>query len=284
MRTGLLAQKVGMSRLFMDDGRHLGVTVLKVDDCQVVAQRTLDRDGYTALQLGAGTAKTKNVTKPMRGHFAKSQVAPKRRLAEFRVSPEAMVPVGAELSVSHFVEGQFVDVCGTSIGKGFAGAMKRHNFSGLSASHGVSISHRSHGSTGNSQDPGKVFKGKKMAGQLGAKRVTMQSLYVARTDVDKGLIMVVGGVPGPDGALVRVTDAIKRALPGDAPFPAGLRTDPAAATESATEQDGAESDPAAATESATEQDGAESAPAAATESATEQDRAESAPADAESKD
>ena len=158
MRTGLLARKIGMSRLFMDDGRHLGVTVLQVDDCQVVAQRTVEQDGYAALQLGTGKIKTKNVTQPMRGHFAKSQVTPKRRLTEFRISPEAMVPVGAEFSASHFVEGQYVDVCSTSIGKGFAGVMKRHNFAGLSASHGVSISHRSGGSTGNSQDPGKVFK------------------------------------------------------------------------------------------------------------------------------
>ncbi len=225
MRTGLLAQKVGMTRVYMDDGTHLPVTVLKVDDCRVVAQRTPERDGYAALQLGVGKAKAKNVSKAMRGHFAKAKVEPKRALAEFRVSEDALVDVGVELTAGHFVEGQFVDVAGVSIGKGFAGAMKRHNFSGLRASHGVSVSHRSHGSTGNSQDPGKVFKGKKMAGHMGARRATVQNLYVVRTDSERGLILVMGGVPGPDGGYVRVTDAKKRALQASVPFPAGLRAD-----------------------------------------------------------
>ena len=223
MRTGLLARKLGMTRVFMEDGAHLPVTILKVDSCQVVAQRTEARDGYSAVQIGLEEAKTKNVNKPGRGHFAKANVAPKRKLAEFRVSNDALIEVGAELSVAHFVEGQFVDVTATSIGKGFAGAMKRHNFSGLRASHGVSVSHRSHGSTGNSQDPGKVFKGKKMAGQMGARQVTEQNLYVVRTDTDRGLILVMGAVPGPKGGYVKVRDAEKRALPPRAPYPACLK-------------------------------------------------------------
>lgn len=223
MRTGLLARKLGMSRIFMDDGSHLPVTVLKVNGCQVVAQRTEAQDGYTALQIGLEDAKVKNVNKPIRGHFAKAKVAPKRRLVEFRVSSDALVDVGAELSADHFVEGQFVDVTGTSIGKGFAGAMKRHNFAGLRASHGISVSHRSHGSTGNSQDPGKVFKGKKMAGHMGARQVTEQNLYVVRTDKTRGLLMVMGAVPGPKGGYVKVRDAQKRALPSTAPYPAGLK-------------------------------------------------------------
>ncbi len=223
MRTGLLARKLGMSRVFMDDGSHLPVTVLKVDGCQVVAQRTEARDGYTAVQVGIEDAKTKNVNKPARGHFAKANVAPKRQLVEFRVNDDALIEVGAELSVAHFVEGQFVDVTAMSIGKGFAGAMKRHNFSGLRASHGVSVSHRSHGSTGNSQDPGKVFKGKKMAGHMGARQVTEQNLYVVRTDTERGLILVMGAVPGPKGGYVKVSDAEKRALPSRAPYPAGLK-------------------------------------------------------------
>ena len=223
MRTGLLARKLGMSRVFMDDGSHLPVTVLKVDGCQVVAQRTEARDGYTAVQVGIEDSKTKNVNKPARGHFAKANVAPKRQLAEFRVNDDALIEVGAELSVAHFVEGQFVDVAAISIGKGFAGAMKRHNFSGLRASHGVSVSHRSHGSTGNSQDPGKVFKGKKMAGHMGARQVTEQNLYVVRTDTERGLILVMGAVPGPKGGYVKVRDAEKRVLPSGAPYPACLK-------------------------------------------------------------
>ncbi len=241
MRTGLIARKLGMSRHYMDDGRHLPVTVLQVDECQVVSQKTADRDGYTAVQLGVGSAKPKNVSKAMRGHFAKAKVEPKRTVAEFRVTQDCLVDVGAELSASHFVEGQFVDVIGTSIGKGYAGAMKRHNFGGLRASHGVSISHRSHGSTGQCQDPGKVFKGKKMAGHLGAAQVTEQNLYVVGSDDERGLIMVMGGVPGPKGGWVRVVDAKKRALPASAPVPAAIRG-AAAADEQPSADDAPEAD------------------------------------------
>ena len=223
MRCGLIAQKLGMSRVFTEDGNHVPVTVLKLDNCQVVAVRTEDKDGYNAVQLGIGKAKVKNTNKPMRGHFAKANVEPKRKLAEFRVSADALLDVGAELSVDHFVEGQFVDVAGTSIGKGFAGAMKRHGFKGLRASHGVSVSHRSHGSTGHSQDPGKVFKGKKMAGHMGDKRVTVQNLVVVSTDDERGLIFVRGAVPGAEGGVVYVNDAVKRPAPEGVPFPAGLR-------------------------------------------------------------
>ena len=223
MRTGVLAQKMGMTRVFTEEGQHVPVTVLKMDGCQVVAVRTEEKDGYNAVQLGAGTAKVKNLDKARRGHFAKAKVAPKGRLAEFRVSAEGLIGVGAELSAEHFVAGQFVDVTGTSIGKGFAGAMKRHNFAGLRASHGVSISHRSHGSTGNSQDPGKVFKGKKMAGHMGDARVTTQNLEVVSTDEARGLILIKGAVPGAKGSWVLVRDAVKRAAPEGLPFPAGLR-------------------------------------------------------------
>jgi len=212
-----------MTRVFTDAGDHVPVTVLKVDGCQVVAHRTSEKDGYCAVQLGAGAAKVKNVTKPVRGHFAAAKVEPKRRLAEFRVSEDALVDVGAELSAEHFVPGQHVDVTATSIGKGFAGAMKRHNFGGLAASHGVSISHRSHGSTGQNQDPGKVFKGKKMAGHMGAERVTTQNLEVVSTDGERGVILVKGAVPGPNNGWVLVRDAIKRRLPEGVPFPAALR-------------------------------------------------------------
>lgn len=224
MRTGLIAQKMGMTRVFTDEGQHVPVTVLKVDNCQVVAVKKQDTDGYDAVQLGAGTRKVKNVTKPMRGHFAKARVEPKRKLVEFRVSPDALLDVGSELSADHFVAGQPIDVTGTSIGKGFAGAMKRHNFAGLEASHGVSISHRSHGSTGNSQDPGKVFKGKKMAGHLGNERVTIQSLTVESTDADRGLIFVRGAVPGSKGGFVLVSDASKKTAPEGLPFPAALKS------------------------------------------------------------
>ncbi len=222
MRTGLIAKKMGMTRVFAEDGRHLPVTVLKVDHCQVVAQKTKERDGYTALQLGVGKAKVKNVSKPMRGHYAKAQVEPKARLIEFRVADDALVPIGAQIMPSHFIAGQRVDVVGTSIGKGFAGAMKRWNFRGLEASHGVSISHRSHGSTGNRQDPGKVFKGKKMAGHLGAERVTQQNLEVVSTDDEAGIILVKGAVPGSEGGFVLISDAVKIDRPKDAPYPAGV--------------------------------------------------------------
>lgn len=241
MRTGLIARKLGMSRVFSDDGAHIPVTVLKIDSCQVVAQRTEDRDGYTALQLGVGHAKAKRVAKPMRGHFAKAKVEPKRKLAEFRVSADALVDVGAEITAEHFIPGQQVDVTATSIGKGFAGGMKRHNFSGLEATHGVSISHRSHGSTGQCQDPGRVFKGKKMAGQLGAKRVTVHNLEVVIADADAGVVAVRGGVPGPKGGFVLIKDAVKRPAPKGVPYPAALRS----AGDDAPVVDGAQADVAA---------------------------------------
>jgi large subunit ribosomal protein L3 len=223
MRTGLIAKKLGMTRVFTDEGNHVAVTVLKIDQCQVVAQRTQATDGYTALQLGVGTAKVKNVTKPQRGHFAKAKVEPKARVAEFRVSEDALVDIGAEITAAHFLPGQYVDVTGTSIGKGFAGGMKRHNFGGLRATHGVSVSHRSLGSTGQRQDPGKTFKNKKMAGHLGAKRVTTQSLQVVAADVERGLLMIKGAVPGSEGGWVLIKDAVKRKSPDGLPFPAALR-------------------------------------------------------------
>lgn len=225
MRSGILAKKVGMTRLFMEDGKQIPVTVLQLENLQVVAQRTAEKDGYSAVQLGAGAAKAKRTSKAMRGHFAAAKVEPKRKLVEFRVSPENLIEVGAELSAEHFVSGQKVDVSGTSIGKGFAGAMKRHNFGGLRASHGVSISHRSHGSTGQCQDPGRVFKGKKMAGHMGAARVTTQNLEVVRTDADRGLVFIKGAVPGSKGGWVTVKDAVKKKLPDGVPFPAALKSD-----------------------------------------------------------
>jgi len=229
MRTGLIAEKVGMTRVFDDAGTHVPVTVLKVDNCQVVAQRTAERDGYTAVQLGVGKAKVKNVSKPMRGHFAKAKVEPKRKLVEFRVSADALIEVGAELTAAHFLPGQFVDVIANSIGKGFAGVMKRHNFGGLRATHGVSVSHRSHGSTGQRQDPGKTFKGKKMAGHMGAERVTTQSLQVVIADAERGLLMIKGSVPGSKNGWVLVKDAVKRKPFDGLPFPAALRGDAIAA-------------------------------------------------------
>jgi large subunit ribosomal protein L3 len=223
MRTGILARKIGMTRVFDEDGSHVPVSVLQTEDCEVVAVRRPDTEGYAAVQLGIGRAKAKRVTKPMRGHFAKAKVMPKAKLAEFRVSEDALLEPGTALAVDHFVVGQYVDVCGTSIGKGFAGAMKRWGFKGLRASHGVSLSHRSHGSTGNRQDPGRVFKGKKMAGHMGDRRVTVQNLEVIGVDSERGLILVKGAVPGARGGYVRVTDAIKRALPADAPYPGGSK-------------------------------------------------------------
>ena len=229
MRSGVIAKKLGMTRLFLEDGKQVPVTVLQLENLQVVAQRTTERDGYTAVQLGAGAAKAKRTTAAMRGHFAKANVAPKRKIAEFRVSAENLIEVGEEIIADHYFAGQFVDVAGTSIGKGFAGAMKRHNFGGLRASHGVSISHRSHGSTGQCQDPGKVFKGKKMAGHLGAVRVTTQNIQVVKTDAERGLILVKGSVPGAKGGWVTVKDAVKKPLPSDVPFPAALKSAVAAA-------------------------------------------------------
>jgi large subunit ribosomal protein L3 len=229
MRTGLLAQKLGMTRIFTADGNHVPVTVLKVDNCQVVAVRTEDKDGYSAVQLGVGTAKVKNVSKAERERFAAAKVEPKKKLVEFRVSADALLEVGAELSVEHFLDGQFVDVTGTTIGKGFAGVMKRHNFGGLRATHGVSVSHRSHGSTGQRQDPGKVFKNKKMAGHMGNVRVTTQNLKVVSTDAARGLILILGAVPGSEGGYVLVKDAVKRKAPADLPFPAALKAAEASA-------------------------------------------------------
>ncbi|MBN7787492.1 50S ribosomal protein L3 [Ponticoccus gilvus] len=222
MRTGIIAKKIGMTRLFMEDGKQIPVTVLQLDNLQIVAQRTEEAHGYTAVQLGAGTAKAKRTSQAMRGHFAKANVEPKRKVAEFRVSADNLIEVGEEIIADHYFEGQFVDVAGTTIGKGFAGAMKRHNFGGLRATHGVSISHRSHGSTGQCQDPGKVFKGKKMAGHMGAVRVTTQNLQVVKTDSDRGLIMIKGAVPGPKGSWVTVKDAVKKPVPENVILPAAL--------------------------------------------------------------
>ncbi len=225
MRTGVIAKKMGMTRIFAEGGAHIPVTVLALDDVRVVAQRNEERDGYTALQVGYGKAKVKRVSKAMRGHFAKAKVEPKQKLAEFRISADNMVDVGAEIGANHFVAGQFVDVAGITQGKGFAGAMKRHGFAGLRATHGVSISHRAHGSTGQCQDPGKVFKGKKMAGQMGNVRRTQQNLIVAAVDAERGLILVRGAVPGSKGGYVFLTDAVKRPLHEEVPFPAGLKGD-----------------------------------------------------------
>jgi large subunit ribosomal protein L3 len=244
MRSGVIAQKVGMTRIFTDAGEHVPVTVLKVDSCQVVAHRTKDKNGYTALQLGVGKAKVKNVSKAERGHFAVAKVEPKRKIAEFRVSDDAVIPVGAEITADHFVPGQFVDVTGTTTGKGFAGGMKRWNFGGLRASHGVSISHRSIGSTGGRQDPGKTFKNKKMPGHLGVERVTTQNLRVVSTDAERGLILVEGAVPGVAGGWIYIRDAVKRKLPKDVPMPGAFRTNgskaaPAAAPAAETQEENA---------------------------------------------
>lgn len=224
MRTGLIAEKLGMSRLLTEKGEHIPVTLLKVENCQVVATKTSEKNGYTAVQLGVGVAKVKRLSQGQRGHFAKAKVEPKRKLAEFRVSEDALLNLGDTLSVDHFLNGQYVDITGTSIGKGFAGGMKRHNFGGLRASHGVSISHRSHGSTGQCQDPGKVFKGKKMAGHLGEDRVTIQNLEIVMTDAARGLIGIRGAVPGNPGGYVLIRDAVKKKAPKDLPYPAALLT------------------------------------------------------------
>jgi large subunit ribosomal protein L3 len=248
MRSGVLAKKLGMTRLFLEDGRQVPVTVLQMENVQVVAQRTVEKDGYAAVQLGAGAAKAKRTTQALRGHFAKAQVEPKRKLAEFRVSPDNLIGVGEEITADHYFAGQYVDVAGTSIGKGFAGSMKRHNFGGLRASHGVSISHRSHGSTGQCQDPGKVFKGKKMAGHMGAVRVTTQNLEVVRTDSERGLIMVKGAVPGSKGGWVTIKDAVKKAMPDNVILPGALRSAAKAAAEAAAKAAGE----AAAAEAAAE--------------------------------
>jgi large subunit ribosomal protein L3 len=230
MRTGVIAKKLGMTRLFDETGTHVPVTVLSLEGCQVTAQRTKDRDGYVALQLGAGTKKPKNTTKAERGHFAKGLVEPKRHVAEFRVSEENLIEVGAEFTADHFLPGQKVDVAGVTVGKGFAGAMKRWNFGGMRATHGVSVSHRAHGSTGQRQDPGKVFKGKKMAGHMGQDQVTTLNLTVFRVDVERGLILIKGAVPGTEGTFVKIRDAIKMAAPDDVPTPGAIKSVAAAVT------------------------------------------------------
>ena len=270
LRSGVIAKKVGMTRLFMEDGKQIPVTVLQLDKLQVVAKRTAEKDGYSAVQLGAGSAKAKRTSQAMRGHFAAAKVEPKRKIAEFRVDPENLIEVGEEITANHYFEGQFVDVSGTSIGKGFAGAMKRHNFGGLRASHGVSISHRSHGSTGQCQDPGRVFKGKKMAGHMGAARVTTQNLQVVRTDADRGLIMVKGAVPGSKGGWVTIKDAVKKPFPENAILPAALASDAAAAAKAAEE---------AAAAAAAEEEAAAKAAAEAEQAAMEAAEAEEAKVD-----
>ncbi|HEX8936852.1 MAG TPA: 50S ribosomal protein L3 [Sphingomicrobium sp.] len=222
MRTGVIAKKVGMTRLFQADGRHVPVTVLQLDEVQVVGRREMDRDGYTAVQLGAGKAKAKNVAKPQRAAFGKAEVEPKAKVAEFRVAQDALLDIGAHISADHFVPGQLVDIAGVTQGKGFAGAMKRWGFGGLRATHGVSVSHRSHGSTGNRQDPGRVFKNKKMAGHMGARNRTQQNLEVVRTDPIRGLLFIKGSVPGHKGSWLTVSDAIKLPLPDAAPYPAAI--------------------------------------------------------------
>jgi large subunit ribosomal protein L3 len=263
----VIAKKVGMTRLFMEDGKQVPVTVLQLDGLQVVANRTPEKDGYSAVQLGAGSAKAKRTSKAMRGHFAVAKVEPKRKIAEFRVDPENLIDVGEEITANHYFEGQYVDVSGTSIGKGFQGAMKRWNFGGLRASHGVSISHRSHGSTGQCQDPGKVFKGKKMAGHMGAARVTTQNLQVVRTDADRGLIMVKGAVPGSKGGWVTIKDAVKKPQPENVIYPAALKSAAAEAERLAEE---------AAAAAAAEEEAAAKAAAEAEQAALEAAEAEAA--------
>jgi large subunit ribosomal protein L3 len=230
MRSGVIAQKVGMTRIFTEAGEHVPVTVLRLAQCQVVGHRTQDKNGYVALQLGSGTRRVKTVSKAERGNFALAKVEPKRKVAEFRVTPDALIPVGAEITADHFVVGQFVDVTGTSTGKGFAGGMKRWNFAGLRASHGVSVSHRSIGSTGGRQDPGKTFKNKKMPGHMGVDRVTTLNLRVVQTDIERGLILVEGAVPGVKGGWITVRDAVKKALPKEAPKPGKFREAAAASS------------------------------------------------------
>src|SRR5918993_431364 len=239
MRSGVIAQKVGMTRVFTDAGEHVPVTVLRLDGCQVVAHRTAEKNGYVPLQLGAGKAKVKNVSKAERGRCAVAQVGPRKKLAEFRVTEDALIPVGSEITADHFIPGQFVDVTGSSTGKGFAGGMKRWNFGGLRASHGVSISHRSIGSTGGRQDPGKTFKGKKMPGHLRAERVTTLNLKIVQTDVERGLLLVEGAVPGAKGGWITVRDAVKKALPKDAPKPGKFKVAGGEQAQAPAEQEGA---------------------------------------------
>ena len=245
MRTGVIAKKLGMARFFDEAGVHVPVTVLSLEGCQVVAQRTQDKDGYVALQLGAGSRKPKNTSKAMRGHFAKGEVEPKHKLVEFRVSEDNLIDVGAEITADHFVAGQKIDVTATTVGKGFAGAMKRWNFGGLRATHGVSVSHRSHGSTGNRQDPGKTFKNKKMAGHLGQEAITTLNVTVFRVDAERGLIMLKGAVPGSEGSYVKIRDAIKRAAPEGVPTPGAFRKAGGAAAAPAAAETPAQEAPAA---------------------------------------
>jgi large subunit ribosomal protein L3 len=261
MRSGVIAQKLGMTRVYTEAGEQVPVTVLRMDNCQVVAQRTDEKDGYTAVQLGVGARKPKGMSKALRGHFARAEVEPKRKLAEFRVSPENLIGVGEEITADHYFAGQYVDVAGTSIGKGFAGVMKRHNFGGLRATHGVSVSHRSHGSTGQRQDPGKVFKGKKMAGHMGNVRVTTQNLQVVRTDAERGLIMVRGAVPGAKGGWVIIRDAAKKPVPENVIRPGALRSQAKKAHEAAMKaaEESAAAEAAAEAERQAEQAAAEEA-------------------------
>ena len=246
MRTGVIAKKLGMTRVFAEDGAHIPVTVLQLDGCQVVGQRTQERDGYVALQLGAGTKKAKNTNKAQREVFAKAEVEPKHYVTEFRVDADGLLDVGAELSADHFLAGQKVDIQGETIGKGFAGAMKRWNFGGLRATHGVSLSHRSHGSTGQRQDPGKTFKNKKMAGHLGQETVTTLNVTVWKVDAERGLILVKGSVPGTEGTYVKIRDAVKSARPAEAPVPGGFRKAGQAAAAPAAEAPAVEEAPAEA--------------------------------------
>jgi large subunit ribosomal protein L3 len=267
MRSGVVAQKVGMTRVFTEAGEHVPVTVLRLAQCQVVAHRTKDKNGYVALQLGSGSRRANNMNKADRGYFGKQNVEPKRKLAEFRVSEDALIPVGAEITADHFIPGQFVDVCGITIGKGFAGGMKRWNFAGLRASHGVSISHRSIGGTGGRQDPGKTFKNKKMPGHLGVERVTTLNLKVVQTDVDRGLILVEGAVPGAKSGWVTVRDAVKKKLPKEAPKPGKFRVSEAVEAKSAKTESKAESKAESKTESTGEAELAKSAQAPNSEQA-----------------
>jgi large subunit ribosomal protein L3 len=250
MRSGVIAQKVGMTRVFTDAGEHVPVTVLRLAQCQVLGHRTKDKNGYVALQLGSGNRRAGNMSKADRGSFAKIKIEPKRKLAEFRVSEDSLIPVGAEITADHFIPGQFVDVCGISIGKGFAGGMKRWNFGGLRASHGVSISHRSIGSTGGRQDPGKTFKNKKMPGHLGTDRVTTLNLKIVRTDVERGLLLVEGAVPGAKGGWITVRDAVKKKLPKEAPKPGKFKLAEQAAEAASETKPDAKNDAAPAAEQA----------------------------------
>ena len=278
MRSGVIAQKVGMTRIFTDAGEHVPVTVLKLANCQVVAHRALDKNGYVAMQLGAGARKVKNVPRAERGHFAVAKVEPKRTMVEFRVDEKALIPVGAEITADHFIVGQFVDVTGASIGKGFAGGMKRWNFGGLRASHGVSISHRSIGSTGGRQDPGKTFKNKKMPGHLGVERVTTLNLKVVQTDPERGLILVEGAVPGAKGGWITVRDAVKKSLPKDAPQPGKFRL-PTEETDGKAAKEAREEKRAPAREAAREEQAVADTTAASPGSPTEPPAAPEAPTD-----